>query len=91
MGRRKGDSDRIMTRVPLWPECNYSVEHDPPKNKIGAQRSGSDFEKEEGACGYGVFAAQTAETEWSRLLLTLGYNAIIDTKCTPGFRAGCIF
>ena len=44
-----------------------------PENKIGAQRSGSDFEKEEGDSGYGVFAAltQTAETEWSRLLLTL--------------------
>ena len=52
------------------PEMTSAV---PGKNKIGAQRSGSDFEKEEGDCGYGVFAAltQTAETEWSRLLLTL--------------------
>ena len=43
----------------------------------GAQRSGSGGEKEEGGCGYGVFAAltETAETEWSCLLPTwLGWQ-----------------
>ena len=46
-------------------------------SQIGAQRSGSDLVKEEGSCGYGVFAAltQTAETEWSSFLLTwLGWR-----------------
>ena len=40
--------------------------------QIGAQRSGSDLDEEEGGCGCVVFAAlsQTAETERSRLLLT---------------------
>jgi phage terminase large subunit-like protein len=44
----------------------------PDSCRIKAQRSGFDSEKEEGAFGYGVFAAltQTAETEWKRLLLT---------------------
>ena len=44
----------------------------PVLSAFKAQRSGFESEKEEGAYGYGVFAAlsETAETEWSKLLLT---------------------
>ena len=44
----------------------------PIHTKSKPSDSGFDLEKEEGAFGYGVFAAltQTAETEWKRLLLT---------------------
>ena len=44
--------------------------------KIGAQRSGSDLEKEEGLNGYAVFAAlsQTAETKWSEFLPVVLYK-----------------
>ena len=65
---------------PAWPSPNRS-----PTKWVR-------FGKEEGDCGDGVFAAlaQTAETEWSRLLLTLANHANHDTKCTPGFKAGCI-
>lgn len=46
--------------------------------QIIAQPSASDLEKEEGTCGYAVFAAlaQTAETEWSKFLLTCLIRAL---------------
>ena len=64
---------QVLYLLSYWGEDGFSAS----PSQLEAQRSGFELEKEEGTYGYAVFAAltQTAETEWSKFLLTwLGWR-----------------